>query len=41
MLISFYLIYGSWGIARRSYNLLMDREMPEEMRRQLRDLGLL
>ena len=35
ILIALYLIYGSWGIAKRSYNLLMDREMPDEMRSRI------
>jgi ferrous-iron efflux pump FieF len=38
MLIALYLIYGSWGIAKRSYNLLMDREMPENMRSRIAEI---
>ncbi len=35
MLIALYLLYGSWGIALRSYNLLMDREFPEPTRQRI------
>ncbi len=40
ILIAFYLFYGSWGIALRSYNLLMDREFPEPQRQQIVEICL-
>jgi len=40
ILISLYLLYGSWGIAKRSYNLLMDREFPEQRRKRIAEICL-
>jgi ferrous-iron efflux pump FieF len=40
VLISLYLAYGSWGIAKRSYHLLMDREFPEPQRRRIIEICL-
>ena len=33
--IACYLIWGAWQIGRRSYDLLMDKEMPEEQRHRI------
>jgi len=33
--IALYLIWGAWQIGRRSYDLLMDKEMPDEQRRRI------
>ena len=33
--IAFYLIWGAWQIGRRSYDLLMDKEMPDEQRKRI------
>jgi ferrous-iron efflux pump FieF len=38
VLIALFLIHGSWGIALRSYNLLMDREFPEKQRQQISEI---
>lgn len=40
ILIACYLFYGSWGIALRSYNLLMDREFPEPLRQRIVEICL-
>ncbi len=33
--IALYLIWGAWQIGRRSYDLLMDKEMPDEQRQRI------
>ena len=38
--IAFYLIWGAWQIGRRSYDLLMDKEMPDEQRRRIEAICL-
>lgn len=38
--IAFYIIYTSWAIARDAVDVLMDRELPEAIRTQVRDLAL-
>jgi ferrous-iron efflux pump FieF len=40
VLIAGYLVYGSWSIAVRSYNLLMDHEFPEPERQRIVDICL-
>jgi ferrous-iron efflux pump FieF len=39
-MIACYLVYGAWGIAMRSYNLLMDREFAEPERQRIRQICL-
>jgi len=38
--IALYLIWGAWQIGRRSYDLLMDKEMPDEQRRRIEAICL-
>lgn len=37
--IALYLIWGAWGIAKDSAATLMDREMPEDVSRQVADIA--
>ncbi len=36
--IVFYILYNSWGIAREAIHHLMDRELPDEDRRRIREI---
>ena len=36
--IAIYIAVSSWSVARRSLDLLMDREFPEDERRQIKDI---
>jgi len=36
--VAAYILYGAWTIAHQSFDMLMDRELPEEERRNIRDL---
>jgi ferrous-iron efflux pump FieF len=36
--VAAYILYGAWTIARQSFDMLMDRELPEEERQHIRDL---
>lgn len=38
--IAFYLIWGAGQIGRRSYDLLMDKEMPDDQRRRIESICL-
>jgi ferrous-iron efflux pump FieF len=38
--IGVYILYSAWTIARLSLDMLMDREMPDEDRRRIRDICL-
>jgi ferrous-iron efflux pump FieF len=38
--VAFYIVWSAWNIARLSLDMLMDRELPEEMRRRIRDICL-
>jgi len=38
--IALYLIWGAWQIGLRSYDLLMDKEMPDEQRRRIEQICL-
>jgi len=38
--IGVYILYSAWRIARMSLDMLMDREMPDEDRKQIRDICL-
>lgn len=39
-MVAFYIVYSAWQIVRLSLDMLMDRELPEEDRRRIRDLCL-
>jgi len=36
--IAGYILRGAWTIARQSFDMLMDREFPDEERRRIRDI---
>ena len=38
--IAFFVLYSAWKILRRSYDTLMDRELPDETRARIRDIVL-
>jgi len=38
--VAAYLAWGAWGIAARSLDILLDREIPDEDRQRIRDLAL-
>ena len=38
--IAGYILWGAWRIGRRALELLMDRELPEEDRRRIRDIAM-
>lgn len=38
--IAAFILWGSWQIARDSFHLLMDRELPEEDRQRIRDIAM-
>ena len=38
--VGIYIVYGAWRIARLSFDMLMDRELPDEDRRRIRDICL-
>ncbi len=38
--VGIYIVYGAWRIARLSLDMLMDRELPDEDRRRIRDICL-
>ncbi|MCW5730805.1 MAG: cation diffusion facilitator family transporter [Alphaproteobacteria bacterium] len=38
--IAFYILHAAWGILRESFDHLMDRELPDEMRARIRDIAL-
>lgn len=40
MAIAFYIAFSSWKVARRSLDLLMDREFPEVERQKIKDIVL-
>ncbi len=37
--IAAFVVYSAWRIFRRSYDELMDREFPEDLRRQIREIA--
>lgn len=39
-LVALYLLHGSWGVGRRSLDMLMDRELPDDERQRVRDIVL-
>lgn len=39
-LVALYLMQGAWGVGRRSLDMLMDRELPDEERQRVRDIVL-
>lgn len=39
-LVAFYLLHGAWGVGRRSLDMLMDRELPDDERQRVRDIVL-
>lgn len=39
-LVALYLMHGAWTVGRRSLDMLMDRELPDEERRRIRDIVL-
>lgn len=40
MLIAGYILHGAWGIGRNAFEILMDRELPEQDRDRIRTLAL-
>jgi len=36
--VAIYILYGAWKIARQSFDMLMDREIPEQERRRIREI---
>ena len=38
--IAFYILYNAWLIVRDALDMLMDRELPDEERRQIREIAL-
>ncbi|MGF1640110.1 MAG: cation diffusion facilitator family transporter [Rhodospirillales bacterium] len=38
--IAVFILHGAWGILQSSLNLLMDRELPEDDRRRIRDIAI-
>ncbi|MCK5166677.1 MAG: cation diffusion facilitator family transporter [Rhodospirillaceae bacterium] len=38
--IAFYILYGAYEIGREAYNVLMDRELPEEDRERIREIAV-
>ena len=38
LIVAAYILFGAWGIMRSSLDQLMDRELPEEQRAQIRQL---
>jgi len=36
--VAAYILYGAWHIARQSFDMLMDREIPEQERRLIREI---
>ena len=36
--IGLYILYTAWGIVDQSYHILLDRELPDEQRKKIRDL---
>lgn len=36
--VAAYILYGAWKIARQSFDMLMDREIPESERRRIREI---
>lgn len=38
-LVALYLVYGAWGVARSSLDILMDRELPEEDRQRIAEIA--
>ncbi len=39
-LVALYLMHGAWGVGRRSLDMLMDRELPDDERQRVRDIVL-
>ncbi|MDP1838797.1 MAG: cation diffusion facilitator family transporter [Reyranella sp.] len=39
-LVALYLLHGAWGVGRRSLDMLMDRELPDDERQRVRDIVL-
>ncbi len=39
-LVAFYIVYSAWQIARMSFDMLMDRELPDDERARIRALCL-
>ncbi len=37
-LVALYLIHGAWQVGRKSLDVLMDRELPDEERKRIRDI---
>ncbi|MDA1097442.1 MAG: cation diffusion facilitator family transporter [Proteobacteria bacterium] len=40
LIVAAYILFGAWGIIRNALDQLMDRELPEEQRAQIRQLAL-
>jgi ferrous-iron efflux pump FieF len=40
ILIALYIVYTAWQIARVSFDMLMDRELPDEDRRRIREIAV-
>jgi ferrous-iron efflux pump FieF len=38
--IAFYIVFTAWQIARASFDMLMDRELPDADRRRIREIAL-
>lgn len=38
-LVALYLLHGAWHVGRRSFDVLMDRELPAEVRRRILDIA--
>jgi ferrous-iron efflux pump FieF len=38
--IAIYILYSAWGIGHEAFQLLMDRELPDEQRRRIREAAL-
>lgn len=39
-IIAGYILWGAWAIFRQSYDVLMDRELPDEERERIREIAL-
>jgi ferrous-iron efflux pump FieF len=40
ILIALYIVHTAWQIARASFDMLMDRELPDEERRRIREIAV-
>lgn len=38
--IAFYIVFGAWGIFRRSLDQIMDRELPDDQRQVIREIAI-